>query len=79
MSHMLALLLLMQGARSERLFSGVTRKYPVTDVIYRIERWRYALYLTTCIYIYILKGDRLTRHRVEPDINGKLILFSEQL
>ena len=40
---------------------------------------RDTLYLTTSNGVYILKGDRLTRHRVEPDINSKLILVSEQL
>jgi len=61
------------------LKSGVTRKYPVDDVVFRIDRWRDGLYLTTSNGIYILKGDSFTRYRVEPDINGKPIIISEQL
>jgi hypothetical protein len=61
------------------LKSGVTKKFPVDDVIYRIERWRDSLYLTTSNGIYVLKGDRWTRFRVEPDINGKSVIISEQL
>jgi len=59
--------------------SGSSRKYDVQDVIFRIERWRDGLYLTTSNGIYVLTGERITRYRVEPDINGKSALISEQL
>jgi len=59
--------------------SGRSQKYAVDDVIFRIERWRGGLYLTTSNGIYVLTGERITRHRVEPDINGKPALVSEQL
>jgi hypothetical protein len=59
--------------------TGVTRRYPVSDVIYRIERSGDALFLTTSNGVYALRGDRLTRHRVEPDINGNVVIVSEQL
>jgi hypothetical protein len=67
------------GLLRHDLTSGVTRKYPVDDVIFRISRWRDALYLTTSNGIYVLKGDRFTRYRVEPDINGKPVIISDQL
>ena len=59
--------------------SGRSRTYAVDDVIFRIERWRDGLYLTTSNGIYVLTGERITRHRVEPDINAKPSLVSEQL
>jgi hypothetical protein len=61
------------------LKSGNTKKYAVDDVIYRIQRWNDALYLTTSTGIYVLRADRMVRYRVEPDINGKTVLISEQL
>jgi hypothetical protein len=61
------------------LKSGVTQKNPVGEVIFRIERWRDGLYLTTSKGIYVLKDDRLTRYLIEPDINGKPVIISEQL
>jgi hypothetical protein len=67
------------GLLCHDLASGMTHKYSVDDVIFRISRWRDALYLTTSNGIYVLKGKRFTRYRVEPDINGKPVIISEQL
>ncbi len=61
------------------LKSGTTKKYPVTDVISRVIRWRDALYVTTSNGIYTLKDDQLRRYRVEPDINGKPTVYSDRL
>ena len=61
------------------LKAGRTRKYQVDDVIHRITRWQDAIYLSTSNGIYVLKGERFVRYRVEPDIHGKPAVISEQL
>jgi len=61
------------------LKSGVTREYPITEVIHRIQRRLDRLYLPTSNGIYVLIDNRLTRYVVEPDINGRPILISEEL
>jgi hypothetical protein len=61
------------------LKSGATQKYNIPDIIYFIERWRDGLYMTTSNGVYALKGDKLTRYRIEPDLSGKLAVISEQL
>ena len=67
------------GLLQRDIKSGRSRKYDVVDVIFRIERVRDGLYLTTSNGIYVLKAERMTRYRVEPDINGKPVLISEPL
>lgn len=61
------------------LKSRTTKVYPVGDVILRMARWRDSLYMMTSNGLYVLKGERLTRHRVEPDINGKPTIYSDQV
>jgi hypothetical protein len=61
------------------LKTGTTKKYPVTDVISRVIRWRDDLYVSTSNGIYTLKDDQLRRYRVEPDINGKPTVYSDRL
>jgi hypothetical protein len=56
-----------------------TRIYPVTDVISKIVRGPDGLYVMTTNGLYVLKGQQLTRHRVEPDFNGKPAIYTEQL
>ena len=67
------------GLIRHNLKSGVTRKYRVDEVIYRIQRVGDSLYLNTSNGIYVLKDERLTRYLIEPDINGKPVIISEQL
>jgi hypothetical protein len=67
------------GLLRHNLKSGVTRKYRVDEVIYRIERAPDSLYLSTSNGIYVLKNERLTRYLVEPDIDGKPVIISEEL
>jgi hypothetical protein len=61
------------------LKTGSTKRFQIDDVIYRIQRSGDGLYLVTSNGIYVLRGDRMTRHRVEPDFNGNTVLISEQL
>jgi hypothetical protein len=56
-----------------------TRIYPVADVISKIVRGPDGLYVMTTNGLYVLKGQQLTRHRVEPDFNGKPAIYTEQL
>jgi len=61
------------------LKSGTTQKYSIPDIIYFIERWRDGLYMTTSNGVYVLKGEKLTRYRIEPDLSGKMAVITEQL
>src|SRR5262245_7023959 len=67
------------GLLRQNLKSGITRKYRVDEIIFRIERVPDGLYMSTSNGIYVLKNDRLRRYLVEPDIDGKPVIISEEL
>jgi len=59
--------------------TGTTKIYPVRNVISKIIRGPDGLYVPTSNGLYVLKGEELTRHRVEPDYVGRLMIYSEQI
>lgn len=61
------------------LKSRRTRKYPINDIVFSITRWKEALYLGTTNGLYVLRGMTLTRYHFEPDINGNIIVVSEDV
>lgn len=67
------------GLLRHDLRTSTTRIYRVKDPIYVIRRSADALVLATTNGIYVLKADHLTRHRPEPNIEGKFLFYSESL
>lgn len=59
------------------LKSGKSRKFPTEEVISRILRWNDRLYAATLNGAYRLRGETLTRYRVEPNINNRFVILSE--
>jgi hypothetical protein len=58
---------------------GRAQVHSIPDVIHSIVRVEGALFLGTTKGVYILRDGRITRHRAEPDINGRFIVISENL
>jgi len=67
------------GLLRHNLKSGITRKYRIDEIIYRIERTPDGLYMSTSNGVYVLKNERLRRYLVEPDIDGEPVIISEEL
>lgn len=60
------------GLLRHDLTTGITRKFPIDEVIQRIKRWNGKTYLVTSGGVWIIEGDSLvTRFMVEPDLNGE--------
>ena len=56
--------------------SGAATKYPVPDLIYTLDRLGDKLYCGTSHGLYVLRGDKLTQLRFEPDEKGNLVMVS---
>jgi hypothetical protein len=54
--------------------TSAVRVYPVEDTVLKIIRSGDVLALATTNGIYLLKDDRFSRYRVEPDIRGRFVL-----
>ena len=60
--------------------SGTSDSFPVKEVVHHIVRWQDRLYVATKNGAYLLRENRLVkRYRVEPDIDNRFILVSEDL
>lgn len=55
--------------------TGAVRTYPVTDLISFIDRVQDALYLGTSHGVYMLREDKLTQLRFEPDADSRLVML----
>ena len=51
--------------------------HPVADVVTNIARVEGALFLGTTHGVYVLRGHTRRRFRMEPDINGRMIVVAE--
>lgn len=62
------------------LKSGTSRKFPTEEMVYHIVRWKDGVYVATKNGAYVVKENKLVRrYRVEPDIDNRFILVSENL
>jgi hypothetical protein len=60
--------------------SGATRKFPVEEVVLSIVRWKDRVYAATVNGAYRLDDSgAITRYRVEPNIDNRFILVTENL
>ena len=60
--------------------SGTSRKFLTEEVVHHIVRWKDRVYVATQNGAYLVQEDRLVkRYRVEPDIDNRFILVSENL
>jgi hypothetical protein len=60
--------------------SRASRKFPTEEVIYQIVRWKDRVYVATKNGAYLVQGNRLAkRYRVEPNIDNRFIIVTENL
>jgi hypothetical protein len=60
--------------------SGTSVRLPTEEVVYHIVRWKDRVYVATKNGAYLVQENRLVkRYRVEPDIDNRFILVSENL
>jgi hypothetical protein len=60
--------------------SGTSRRFLTEELVHHIVRWKDRVYVATINGAYVLQGNRLVkRYRVEPDIDNRFILVSENL
>ncbi|HTS49822.1 MAG TPA: hypothetical protein VMH05_17860 [Bryobacteraceae bacterium] len=55
--------------------TGAVKTFAIPDVIYTIDRAGDALYCGTSHGLYMLRGDRITQLRFEPDESGQLVMI----
>jgi hypothetical protein len=65
------------GLLRHDLRTSATRVFRVEDVITSLHSTADALILGTTNGIYVLRNDRLTRHRVMPTLDGKFVFYTE--
>lgn len=63
------------GLLRYNIATGAVKTYPIPDVIFTISRAGDALYCGTSHGLYMLRADRLTQLRFEPDATGKLTMI----
>jgi hypothetical protein len=59
--------------------TGSARKYVFPDVIYTIDRLGDALYCGTSHGLYVVRNEKLTQLRFEPDGKGNLIMVARDV
>jgi hypothetical protein len=59
--------------------TGSARKYALPDVIYTIDRLGDTLYCGTSHGLYLVRDDKLTQLRFEPDGKGKLSMVAREV
>jgi hypothetical protein len=59
--------------------TGSVGRYAFADVIYTIDRVRDTLYCGTSHGLYMVRDDKLTQLRFEPDGKGKLIMVAREV
>jgi hypothetical protein len=59
--------------------TGSVSKYALPDVIHTIDLLEDALYCGTSHGLYILRDDKLTQLRFEPDEKGKLLIVAREI
>ena len=67
------------GLLRHDLRTSATRIYRVEDVITSLHASGTALVMGTTNGIYVLRNDRIIRHRVTPTLDGKFVLYTETL
>ena len=65
------------GLLRHDLETSTTRVYRVEDVITSLHASGDALVMGTTNGIYVLRNDRMTRHRVTPTLDGKFVFYTE--
>ncbi len=67
------------GLLRHDLKTSSTRIYAIEDLIRKIYRFGNALLIGTSNGVYVLTNGRLVRHRAEPTLDGKFVLYTENL
>jgi hypothetical protein len=67
------------GLLRHNLKTSTSRIYRVEDVITSLHSSGDALVLGTANGIYVLRNDRMIRHRITPTLDGKFVFYSEPL
>jgi hypothetical protein len=67
------------GLLRHDLKTSSSRVYPIEDLIRRIYRFGNALLISTTNGVYVVTEGRLVRHRAEPTMDGRFVLYTENL
>lgn len=59
--------------------AGTVHTFAIPDVIFTIDRVGDAIYCGTSHGLYILRGDRITQLRFEPDETGQLVMIPREV